>query len=61
MLSFTDVPGDMSKESCIEAFRKHTAEVKATVPAEQLLIWKPQDGWPPLTEWVLPQAHAVVA
>ena len=50
MLSSTDVPGDMSKESCIEAFRKHTAEVKARVPAEQLLIWKPQDGWKPLTE-----------
>ena len=53
MLSFTAVPGDLSKENCIEAFRKHTAEVKAVVPAERLLIWKPQDGWKPLTEWVL--------
>ncbi len=61
MLSSTDVPGDMSKERCIEAFRKHTAEVKARVPAEQLLIWKPQDGWKPLTEWVLLQANAGVA
>lgn len=25
-------------------------EVVATVPAERLLIWQPQDGWPPLCE-----------
>ena len=60
-LSSSVVPGDMSKENCIDAFRKHTAEVKAMVPTEQLLIWKPQDGWKPLTEWVLLHSHAVVA
>ena len=42
MLSCTVVPGDMSKENCIDAFRKHTTEVKTVVPADQLLIWKPQ-------------------
>jgi hypothetical protein len=32
----------------IEAFKRHTEEVKATVPAERLLVWSPADGWEPL-------------
>lgn len=32
----------------MRAFRQHTEDVKGKVPAEQLLIWKPQDGWEPL-------------
>jgi hypothetical protein len=35
-------------EWMIDAFNRHTEEVKATVPAERLLVWKPQDGWEPL-------------
>jgi hypothetical protein len=27
---------------------RHTEEVKAFVPAEQLLVWAPDDGWEPL-------------
>ena len=34
----------------IDAFNKHTEEVKATVPADRLLVWSPADGWGPLCE-----------
>lgn len=40
--------GDLSKENCIAAFLAHNAEMKARVPPERLLIWRPQDGWEPL-------------
>jgi hypothetical protein len=33
-----------------DAFRRHSAEVQATVPADRLLVWKPADGWEPLCE-----------
>ena len=42
--------GDLSKENCIQAFRQHTEDVEKRVPAEHLLIWKPQDGWEPLAK-----------
>jgi len=32
----------------IDAMRRHTEAVKRHVPAEQLLIWDPGDGWEPL-------------
>ncbi len=41
------------------AFDRYNDEVRATVPAERLLVWKPQDGWEPLCEFLevpVPQA-----
>jgi hypothetical protein len=32
----------------IEAFERHNAEVRAGVPAEQLLEWTVSDGWEPI-------------
>lgn len=32
------------------AFERHSAEVKASVPAERLLVWSPSDGWEPICE-----------
>jgi len=40
--------GDLSKENCIRAFNAHTENIKSRIPAERLLIWRPQDGWEPL-------------
>ena len=40
--------GDLSKENCIAAFKAHEKDIVARIPAEQLLIWRPQDGWDPL-------------
>ncbi len=42
--------GDMSRANMIEVHRAHIERVKATVPAERLLVFKVQDGWEPLCE-----------
>ena len=39
---------ETTDEWMIEAFNRHTEEVKATVPEERLLVWSPADGWQPL-------------
>jgi hypothetical protein len=31
-----------------EAYEKHNADVRASVPADQLIVWEPGDGWEPL-------------
>ena len=39
--------GDLSKQNCIKAFVAHNESIKAAVPPERLLVWRPQDGWEP--------------
>jgi Sulfotransferase domain len=34
----------------IDAFERHNAEVRASVPAERLLEWTAADGWGPICE-----------
>ena len=41
-----------TEEWMIDAFNRHTEEVKAHVPAERLLLWSPKDGWDPLCEFL---------
>ncbi|HEX6446872.1 MAG TPA: sulfotransferase [Streptosporangiales bacterium] len=36
------------QDGAIEAYERHNAEVRATVPAERLVEWRPGDGWEPL-------------
>ena len=36
------------KQACIDAYLAHNAAIKATVPAERLLIWDVKQGWEPL-------------
>ena len=40
----------LDKQACIAAYERHNAEVRATVPADRLIDWKPQDGWEPICE-----------
>jgi hypothetical protein len=42
------------KKACIDAYLRHNAHIKATVPAERLLVWEARDGWEPLCRWVRP-------
>jgi hypothetical protein len=35
-----------------DGLRRHVDEVKATVPARRLLVWRPEDGWEPLCDFV---------
>jgi hypothetical protein len=48
---FTNTFADpRDKEACMAAYDRHNAEVRATVPADRLIDWKPQDGWEPICE-----------
>lgn len=36
------------REGAIEGYDRHNADVRATVPPERLVEWRPGDGWAPL-------------
>jgi hypothetical protein len=36
------------KDASIAAYERHNAEVRATVPANRLIVWQPGDDWAPL-------------
>ena len=40
------------KDHVIDCFERHNAAVVDEVPAEQLLVYTPGDGWPPLCEFL---------
>ena len=40
--------GSMDEDSCIGHYIRHIEEVKATVPAERLLVYSVSEGWEPL-------------
>jgi len=41
-----------TSEDLIAGMHRWNDEVRATVPAERLLVWRPQDGWEPLCEFL---------
>jgi hypothetical protein len=41
---------DTTLEFMAQAFDRYNDEVKATVPADRLLVWTPADGWEPICE-----------
>jgi hypothetical protein len=43
---FTDRWGEPGP--AMHAYERHNAEVRASVPAERLLEWRPSDGWGPI-------------
>jgi len=43
---------DTTDEWMIGAFERYNAEVRATVPADRLLVWSPHDGWEPLCDFL---------
>jgi hypothetical protein len=45
---FSDDLGNAT--AMIDAFERHNAQVRAGVPASQLLEWTPSDGWGPICE-----------
>ena len=40
------------RKHAIEVFERHLAEVRATIPADRLLVFDVADGWPPLCEFL---------
>jgi hypothetical protein len=46
---FNRVSADPRDEALTKAgYERHNAEVRAEVPAERLIDWKPEDGWDPI-------------
>lgn len=41
-----------NKQKAIEIYRRHEADVRATIPAGQLLLYNISDGWEPLCEFL---------
>jgi hypothetical protein len=39
-----------NRDAAIAAYEAHNARVRATVPPDRLLEWKPGDGWAPLCD-----------
>lgn len=37
-------------QACIDAYERHNAEVRASVPPDRLVEWSPGDDWGPLCE-----------
>jgi hypothetical protein len=40
------------RELCTRVFREHNARVRATIPAERLLVYEVAQGWGPLCEFL---------
>lgn len=48
VIARTPIPADTDLEGLAAAFRAHTEAVKATIPADQLLVYDIKEGWAPL-------------
>lgn len=47
-----DLLGGTTRDASIAAYRRNNAKVRATVPAEKLLVFTPTDGWAPLCRFL---------
>lgn len=50
LLATRFTPAPFERAAAIAAYERHNAEVRAAVPADRLLEWRPGDGWGPLCE-----------
>ena len=49
---FGPTPQQFDEDALVAGMERHNAEVRAHVPARQLLEWSPADGWGPLCEFL---------
>ncbi|PZX17103.1 hypothetical protein LX81_01734 [Palleronia aestuarii] len=47
-LLIRDVMGGPGKAAVLSAYRRNNEKVRATIPADRLLVFTPSDGWEPL-------------
>ena len=40
----------LEREPAMAAYDRHNSHVRATAPADRLLVWRPGDGWEPICE-----------
>ncbi|MFD0477083.1 sulfotransferase [Nonomuraea thailandensis] len=48
----TMADGPVDEESAVAAFERHTAEVRASLPPERLLVFDVRQGWEPLCRFL---------
>lgn len=41
-------PAGLEKDAAMAAYEAHNRRVRDTVPADQLIVWRPADGWGPI-------------
>jgi len=46
------VLGGLDRNQSIAAYRRNNEKVRATIPADQLLVFTPTDGWDPLCRFL---------
>jgi hypothetical protein len=46
------VMGGLDKAGAIAAYRRNNEKVRATIPADRLLVFTPSDGWEPLCRFL---------
>ena len=44
--------GDFSRENCVRKFNEHNDAVRESVPSDRLLVFRVEDGWEPLCEFL---------
>jgi len=52
VIARTGFPPGLGQEALREAFVAHNEAVKATLPADRLLVYEVKDGWAPLCEFL---------
>lgn len=52
ILLMEGVFGGLDKERSVAAYRRNNEKVRATIPAERLLVFNPADGWEPLCHFL---------
>jgi hypothetical protein len=52
VIAKTGFPEGLDRAALIEAFEAHNEAVRATIPADQLLVFEVRQGWGPLCEFL---------
>jgi len=52
IIAYTGFPGGLNDDDLAKAFVAHNEAVKATIPADQLLVFEVKEGWEPLCEFL---------
>jgi hypothetical protein len=52
VINRTGFPPGLDRDGLIRAYEAHNEAVKATIPANQLLVYEVKDGWGPLCEFL---------
>ena len=52
VITSTGFPGGLDEDELMAAFVAHNESVKATIPADQLLVFEVKEGWEPLCNFL---------